>query len=185
MSPRSDQPGPERQLGPAQPRIPRCWRSGWPVVRTPVETRVRRCKAVRNSSVRSSRAIFDIALLGYPGPTAGGPNGDPDSLRGVFSSHGPPSLTGASGYSNPAFEALAQQQRMTFEVGQRKALVAKMQKIIADDVPILPLFYPEVFLAYRKSVLDRWYFTPGEYPATEFNKQLFITGKPTGTTIGK
>lgn len=74
---------------------------------------------------------------------------------------------------------------MTFEVGQRKALVAKMQKIIADDVPILPLFYPEVFLAYRKCVLDGWYFTPGEYPAPEFNKQLFITGKPTGTTIGK
>lgn len=126
---------------------------------------------------------FDMALLGYPGPTAGGPNGDPDSLRKVFSSHVPPSLTGASGYSNPTFEGLVQQQRMAFNVGERKALVAKMQKIIADDLPILPLFYPKVFLAYRKSVLDQWYFTPGEYPASDFNKQLLITGTKTGTKI--
>ncbi|MDQ6874235.1 MAG: ABC transporter substrate-binding protein [Actinomycetota bacterium] len=126
---------------------------------------------------------YEMALLGYPGPTAGGPNADPDLLRQVFSSHGPPSLTGATGYFNPAFEGLAQKQRMTFDDGERKGLVEKMQKIIADDLPILPLYYPETFLAYRKAVLDQWYFTPGQYPTSDYNKQLLITGLKTGSKI--
>lgn len=126
---------------------------------------------------------YDMALLGYPGPTAGGPNSDPDLLRQVFSSHGPPSLTGASGYSNPAFEGLARQQRITFDPAQRKGLVARMQKIVADDLPVLPLYYAQTFLAYRKSVLDQWYFTPGEYPTSDYNKQLLITGVRTGSKI--
>lgn len=58
-----------------------------------------------------------------------------------------------------------------------------MQKILADDVLILPLYFPQTVLAYRKSVLDGWYFTPGEYPTSDFNKQLLITGVPTGTKI--
>lgn len=126
---------------------------------------------------------FDMALLGYPGPTAGGPNADPDLLRQVFSSQGPPSLTGASGYANPAFEKLAQQQRAIFDAARRKAVVAQMQKILADDLPILALYYPQTNLVYRKSVLSGWYFTPGEYPTSDYNKQLFITGVKTGSKI--
>lgn len=126
---------------------------------------------------------YDIAVLPFPGPAPGGPNADPDVLRRLFSSRVPPSLLGASNYVNPAFDALAEEQRSTFDEAARKALVARMQGMVADDLPVLPLYFPEAIMLFRRQVLDQWYFTPGQFPASEDNKQLFITGMKSGTTI--
>ncbi len=126
---------------------------------------------------------FDMALVGFPGPSAGGPNGDPDLLRAVFSSKAPPSLTGAVGYANPTFDDLADKQRGTFDNAQRKSIVAQMQGILADDVPVLQLYSPDNTFIYRKQVLDPRYITPGRYPTDVDNKQNFITGLKTGTKV--
>ncbi len=124
-----------------------------------------------------------MAILGFPGPSPGGPNGDPDLLRRVFSSQAPPSLTGASGYDNATFDDLAERQRATFDVPERTRIVAEMQEIIADDIPILALYAPDTTFVFRAEVLDQWYFTPGRYPIDIANKQLFITGVNRGTEI--
>jgi ABC-type oligopeptide transport system substrate-binding subunit len=58
-----------------------------------------------------------------------------------------------------------------------------MQRLLADDLPVLPLFYPEVDVLFRKDVLDQWYFTPGQFPSESDNKQLFITGLKAGSSI--
>ncbi|MBA3286538.1 MAG: hypothetical protein H0U21_00755 [Acidimicrobiia bacterium] len=126
---------------------------------------------------------YEMALLGFPGPSAGGPNGDPDLLRRVFASTVPPSLTGASGYVNPTFDELAARQRATFDEAERKSIVAEMQEIIAEDIPILALYAPDTTFVFRKAVLDQWYFTPGRYPIDIDNKQLFITGVNRGIEI--
>ncbi len=127
---------------------------------------------------------YEMAVLLYPGPSPGGPNGDPDMLRRVFSSKMPPfSLTGASSYVNPRFDDLADKQLVTFDEAERRAIVAEMQRIIADDIPILPLWYPERTLVFRKQVLDQWYFTPGQFPTSESTKQLYVTGATSGTRI--
>jgi peptide/nickel transport system substrate-binding protein len=126
---------------------------------------------------------YDMAVLFFPGPGPGGPNADPDILRRLFSSDEPPSLQGASIYVNRAFDALAQKQRVTFDERERRDIVAQMQLILADDLPVLPLYYPEVTMIFRKRVLDQWYFTPGQFPSPEDNKQLLITGQKTGTAI--
>jgi peptide/nickel transport system substrate-binding protein len=129
------------------------------------------------------QGMYEMALLTYPGPTAGGPNGDPDLLRQVFSSKAPPSLTGASGYANPTFDGLADMQLATFDDAQRKTLVGQMQTILATDLPVLSLFYPETFLIFRKAVIDQWYLTPGEYPASNDNKQIYVTGLKAGSKV--
>ena len=126
---------------------------------------------------------YDMAVLFFPGPGPGGPNADPDVLRLLFSSKVPPSLQSASAYANPAFDDLAARQRSTFDLAQRQAIVAEMQRLLADDIPVMPLYFPESSLLFRRSVLDQWYFTPGQFPAQQENKQLFITGMKTGTTI--
>jgi len=126
---------------------------------------------------------YDMVVLLYPGPSPGGPNSDPDILRRVFSSTQPPSLTSATNYVNPAFDALAEKQRETFDEQQRRGIVADMQRMIADDLPVLPLYYPEAALAFRRQVLDQWYFTPDQYPTSRDNKQLFVTGQKSGTRI--
>jgi hypothetical protein len=48
---------------------------------------------------------------------------------------------------------------------------------------VFPLYYPDDVQVYRKSVIDDWYFTPGQFPTLNNNKQLFITGVPAGTEI--
>ena len=126
---------------------------------------------------------YDMAVLPFPGPGPGGPNGDPDVLRLLFSSKVPPSLQAATAYANPTFDDLAEKQRLSFDESERKAVVAQMQAILAEDLPILPLYFPEVAVLFRKKVLDGWYFTPGQFPSSIDNKQLFITGQSTGTTI--
>ena len=126
---------------------------------------------------------YDLVVLPFPGPAPGGPNADPDVLRVLFSSEVPPSLTGATNYVNRAFDELAEKQRLTFDDAERRRMVGEMQAMIAEDVPVLPLYYPERFLVFRRRVLDQWYFTPGQYPTVDDNKQLFVTGVKAGTQI--
>ncbi len=127
---------------------------------------------------------YEMGVFLYPGPSPTGPNSDPDVLRNMFSSRVPPfSLTAANGYKNPVFDDLADRQLATFDEGERRRIVDQMQKIVADDIPVLSLFYPEKTLIFRKRVLDNWYFTPGQFPTAENNKQLFVTGAKGGTKI--
>lgn len=78
---------------------------------------------------------------------------------------------------------MADRQRVTFDESERKGIVAQMQEIIAEDIPILALYAPNTTFVFRKEVLDQWYFTPGRYPIEIDNKQLFITGVKRGTQI--
>ncbi|MBW3548406.1 MAG: hypothetical protein KY452_09775, partial [Actinobacteria bacterium] len=126
---------------------------------------------------------YDMVVLPFPGPAPGGPNADPDVLRRIFSSRVPPSLTGATNYVNPAFDELAEQQRSTFDEEARQAIVADMQTMVAEDIPILPLYYPDTTLIFRQQVLDEWYFKPGQFPTSEDHKHLFVTGDESGTDI--
>lgn len=126
---------------------------------------------------------YQMALLGFPGPSAGSLNGDPDLLRRMFSSLAPPSLTSATGYANDRFDELAERQRVTFDIDERADIVATMQAIVAEDLPILSLYSPDTSFVFRTAVLEEWYLTPGRYPVDIDNKQLFATGRDTGTEI--
>lgn len=126
---------------------------------------------------------YDIAVLPFPGPGPGGPNADPDVLRLLFSSRVAASLQAATAYASPTFDDLAERQRLTFDEKERMAIVAQMQRILADELPMLPLYYPQTTILFRRQVLDEWYFTPGQFPSLVDNKQLFITGRRAGTGI--
>jgi len=57
---------------------------------------------------------------------------------------------------------------------------------VAADVPLLPLYYPNLFFITKKAIFDQWYFTPGGFAGgipTVFNKQAFITGRKTGLAV--
>jgi len=119
---------------------------------------------------------FDLAVLPYPGPGGPTPNSDPDILRQVYSAQMPPTPTNAVGYQNPDFEQLAQQQLATLSPAERQEPVAKMQHIVAEDLPLLPLYYSTTVFVFRPDVFDGWYFTPGDFPVTVINRQAFIEG---------
>lgn len=126
---------------------------------------------------------FDLALTLYPGPGGVPPSGDPDYLRQIFSSSVPPGTATATGYANPELDDLADRQLVTQDVDARKEIIGRMQEIIAEDIPVLPLYYAGLRQVYRRDVLDQWYFTPGGFPVSAYNKQLFVTGLKTGTEV--
>ncbi len=92
----------------------------------------------------------------------------------------------AQGYLNPMVDQLLDQQQATVDVDERKKIVAQVQRLVADDLPLLPLVYPNSYSIFRKARFDRWYYTPGgvasTVPSAE-NKQLFVTGRKTGLDV--
>lgn len=126
---------------------------------------------------------YTVALIGL-----GGLGGDPDFIMSFFDSR----LTGAQlftkvhGYQNAEFEATTDQQRQTLDPTRRKQLVFKMQEVLARDLAVLPLYYPDRLFIYNKQAFDNWYYTPGGWAGGNpgpVNKAALITGQKTGLTI--
>jgi peptide/nickel transport system substrate-binding protein len=126
----------------------------------------------------AGKGNYTMALIGY-----GGMTGDPDqNLRSRYAaSPKSTSFTRAIGYSNPEVTDLANKQVMTLDPAQRKTLVQQIQRIVADDVPILPLYTPRRMTFYKAGIFDNWYYTPGCTPCRGTrNKHMLVTGKKTG-----
>ena len=116
---------------------------------------------------------YTMALHGY-----GGLEGDPDTLRTRYHSEAPPrGHSGVHGYVNAEFDELAEQQLMVLDDAERTELVAQMQHILAEDLPVLSLYTPDRMLFYDESTFDAWGFTPTCTPcgATR-NKLFYVTG---------
>lgn len=120
---------------------------------------------------------FSMALVGY-----GGIMGDPETLTTRFSSKSRGGgFSRAKGYANPQFDTLAQKQLTTLDEAQRKQEVIEMQKILANDLPVLSLYVPDRVMIYRKGGFSNWYFTPGCSPCgATGNKHMLVTGLKTG-----
>ena len=125
----------------------------------------------------AGKGNYTMTLVGY-----GGIAGDADGLR---SRYAPPrnstSFSRAIGYSNPAFTEVANKQLTVHSEAERRELVFQMQRIVAEDLPILPLYVPQRVAFFNKQVFDNWYYTPGCSPCRGTrNKHMYVTGKTTG-----
>lgn len=117
----------------------------------------------------------------------GGMNTDqePDYVREVYSSR-TMTTQHAQGYENEEFDRLAEEQLTTLDTAQRKEIAARMQQIIATDLPLLPLVYPTSFTIVSTEAFDGWYYTTGGVGGTVpslNNKHAFATGRETGLPI--
>lgn len=127
-----------------------------------------------------------MAVTIYPGPEGSSPNADPDLLRTFFSSRIKGRLQGAQGWVNSEFDDLADRQLVTADPAKRRQMIARMQEIIAADLPALALYYPTLFSVFRNSAFDQWYYTPGGLGGglpSAINKQALVTGAKTGMAI--
>ncbi|MCP9488408.1 MAG: ABC transporter substrate-binding protein [Solirubrobacteraceae bacterium MAG38_C4-C5] len=117
----------------------------------------------------------------------GGMNTDqePDYVRDVYSSR-TQTTQHAQGYENEEFDRLAQEQLTTLDTAERMQIAARMQQIIASDLPLLPLVYPTSFTIVNNEAFDGWYYTSGGVGGTVpsvNNKHAFATGRETGLGI--
>ncbi len=92
----------------------------------------------------------------------------------------------AQGYANPEVDELCDLQQTQIDESERMETVGRIQRLIAEDLPLLPLVYPNGFAVINRGAFDQWYYTEGgvggTVPTVE-NKHVFITGQKTGLDI--
>lgn len=122
---------------------------------------------------------YQMEITGF-----GGLSGDPEFLRFIFAPPG--GGGGVPGFQDREFMGLLMRQSIIQDPAQRRQATDRLQQILAEQLPVLPLFYLPLSFAFRKAAFDQWYFTPGGFAGgipTVFNKQVFVTGRREGTQI--
>lgn len=123
---------------------------------------------------------FTMALNGH-----GSFGGDPVLLKRFVSSSATgsaPEITtqGGKNWSNEEFDKIFDEQLKEVDKVKRLEEVAKLQSIIAEELPTLTLYYKKITFAYNEKKLDGWFFTKDgvaiAVPTTQ-NKLVFIRGQ--------
>jgi peptide/nickel transport system substrate-binding protein len=82
-----------------------------------------------------------------------GANTDPDFFEYAFSSKRfPPDGANRGHYRNARIDALTDQIRVEMNQEKRKALCSEVQKILAEDLPYMPLWFNDVVSVHRRSL---------------------------------
>jgi peptide/nickel transport system substrate-binding protein len=93
-----------------------------------------------------------------------GANNDPDMFSYVFSSKRMPPLGANRGhYRNPVLDALIDRQRVEMDREKRKALLSRIQKIVAEDEPYINLWYIDNVCVHRARVTGIVISPSGDY----------------------
>lgn len=105
-----------------------------------------------DAKVREGR--YDLALSGH-----GGLGGDPSVIMG-FGTVNEGSWSGQTP-STPEYRQAARGLLASTDDSERLSLCQAMQRMYADELPTLPLYYPVTSIAYRPEVMQGWFYTAG------------------------
>jgi peptide/nickel transport system substrate-binding protein len=106
-----------------------------------------------------ARGDFELFTLRWIGA-----NNDPEFYEFAFSSKRIPPMGGNRGhYRNPEIDALLDQARIESDQDKRRELFAKVQKIIAEDLPYISLWFMDNVSVHRKRVSDVQISPTGDY----------------------
>jgi peptide/nickel transport system substrate-binding protein len=93
---------------------------------------------------------FEVNLFRWVGA-----NNDPDVFEFLFSSKRfPPDGANRGHYRNARMDALTDQIRVEMDREKRKALCSEAQKILATDLPYLPLWFVDAVSVHQKALGD-------------------------------
>lgn len=93
-----------------------------------------------------------------------GVNNDPEFYEFAFSSKRMPPMGGNRGhYRNAPLDALLDQARIESNQEKRRALFSQIQKIVAQDVPYISLWFMDNVSVHRKRVSDVQLSPTGDY----------------------
>ncbi len=108
----------------------------------------------RDAAVK--KGDFELAVIGH-----GGWGQDADLLREIYGSsnlagHGGPASGALPGYYNQKINELCRRQASELDEEKRKQTVFELQRLIAEDVPQVPLFNVIDNFVYRPAKYDGW-----------------------------
>ena len=128
--------------------------------------------ALDTSTLRQRRQpALEFDYDAFVQPLESHTHADPDGLYYFF--HSPGKGVGGvfSAYRNPDFDTLAEQAAATIDMDERRALLAQLQAIMAEDVPAIVLYYPDGIYAFRTATYDGWIVEAGQ---GAFTKRSFL-----------
>ena len=124
------------------------------------------------------RPSFEAAVTSTP-PLA---SFDPDYLRLVFGGRGRREAPlNHTGYRSARFERLADQVAGAPTRAARRRAIGRELRLLARDVPAVPLFFSEGTFAYRPAVYDGWLYMKG---AGILDKRSFLPGSSSTRRAG-
>jgi len=88
---------------------------------------------------------------------------DPDIYKLAFHSTEKPPGRNRGSYSNPEVDRLLDQGTDEPDISKRKAVFDRVQKLILDDLAVIPLWYDEQVAIARKNVMDYHPDSSGDY----------------------
>ena len=105
---------------------------------------------------RVRRQVYQLAIIGH-----GGWGGDAGYLVShlagdVFAQDASPSASGAAGFATPELIDFLQRQRVEVDPEKRRHLIGEIQRMAAELVPEIPLFYTAGRTMYRPAKYDGW-----------------------------
>lgn len=118
---------------------------------------------------------FQAAIWGAP-PLA---SYDPDFLGRIFGSDPGHAPLNYSGYSSGAFDGLVERVSTTADPAARRAAVGDQLRLLARDLPVVPLFFATGRYAFRPAIHDGWVFVKG---SGILDKRSFTEGAPAAPT---
>jgi len=93
-----------------------------------------------------------------------GANNDPDIFEFVFSTKRfPPDGANRGRYRHPRIDALTDQIHTESDQERRKALCSEVQKIVAEDLPYIPMWFTDVVSVHRRELGDLQLSPTGDY----------------------
>jgi len=107
----------------------------------------------------AARGNFELTYARWVGA-----NNDPDIFEYVFSTKRfPPDGANRGHYANPRIDALTDQIRVESDREKRKALCSEVQKIVAEDLPYIPMWFTDVVSVHRRELGDLELSPTGDY----------------------
>ena len=98
------------------------------------------------------RGNFELYALAWVGVR------DPDVYFRIFhSSMRPPAGNNRGDYASPAMDALLERARHTLERAERRRLYAEVQRLAAEDLPVVPLWWADNVVVKARALVG---FTP-------------------------
>ncbi|MCC5909108.1 MAG: diguanylate phosphodiesterase [Clostridiaceae bacterium] len=92
-----------------------------------------------------STGNYEMALIGH-----GGWGRDADILRTRYSD--------IPGYENEQINALAEEQLREMDIAKRKELISALQELIAEEIPMIPVYNTTGYTVYRPNTYDGWMY---------------------------
>jgi len=113
---------------------------------------------------------FDAAIASTPSLVSD----DPTFLAALFGSDPRTAPLNSTGYASQAFDALAQRVAAAPDLQTRRAAAGGELRLLASDLPAIPLFFSQGTFVYRPAIYDGWVFVKG---TGILDKRSFVAGQ--------